>query len=191
MFIQVIKSTTSRPDEVRALTEEWNEMPDEGSGLLGGTFGITDDGTAISVVRFESRETAMANSERPETSAMAERMAALMEGPSQFYDCEDVTVWLDGGSDDAGFVQVMEGKVQDRDALKQTMAGDTDELRQERPDVIGGTLAIADDGTFFNTVAFTDEASARAGEKKSEPPAELQELMADLTFHDLRDPWFA
>jgi hypothetical protein len=190
MFIQVIQAKSSKRDEVRALTDEWGELPNEGSGFLGGTYGFTDDGDFFGVVRFESKEQAMANSARPETDAMAKRMAELMDGPPTFYDCDDVTVWLDGGSDDAGFVQVIQGRTDDADRLKQVMTDDTTDMRQERPDIIGGTFALTDDGTFVNTVAFTDEASAREGEKNSSPPEEMQSLMSDLTFYDLRDPWF-
>jgi len=190
MFIQVIQAKSSKRDEVRALTDEWGALPNEGSGFLGGTYGITDDGDFFGVVRFESRDLARANSERPETDAMAQRMAELMDGPPTFYDCDDVTVWLDGGSDDAGFVQVIQGKTDDADRLKQVMTDDTEDVRQERPDIIGGTFALTDDGTFINTIAFTDEASAREGEKNSSPPEEMQSVMHDLTFYDLRDPWF-
>jgi|SRR5688572_6994596 len=192
MFIQVIQSKTSRPDEVRALTEEWGELPNEGSGFLGGTYGITDDGDFFGVIRFESQEKAAANSARPETDAMATRMAELMDGPPTFYDCNDVTVWLDGGSDDAGFVQIIQGRTDDPDRLKEVMGGESDDdMRRQRPDIIGGTFALTDDGTFINTVAFTDEASAREGEKDSSPPEEMQSLMGDVTFFDLHHPWFA
>lgn len=190
MFIQVIQAKTSRPDEVRALMKEWGELPDEGSGFLGGTYGITDDGTFLAVVRFESQEKAMANSDRPETDAMAQRMAALTDGPPDFQDCDDVTEWLGGGSDDAGFVQVIRGHTDDADALKAAMSRDEGAMREERPDIIGGTFALDDSGDFTNTVYFTDEASAREGESKSEPPEEFRTLMSDLAYYDLRDPWF-
>lgn len=190
MFIQVIQAKTSRPDEVRALMKEWGELPNEGSGFLGGTYGITDDGTMIAVVRFESQEKAMANSDRPETDDMAQRMAALTDGPPDFQDCDDVTEWLGGGSDDAGFVQVIRGHTDDAEALKAAMTRDEATMRQERPDVIGGTFAVDDSGDFTNTVYFTDEASAREGESKSEPPEEFRTLMSDVRFYDLRDPWF-
>ncbi len=191
MFIQVMQAKTSRPDEVRALTQEWGELPNEGSGFLGGTYGVADDGTFIGVIRFESKELAMANSARPETDAMARRMGELMDGPPEFHDCDDVTVWGGGGSDDAGFVQIIQGKTDDPDALKRVMTDDTDNLRDERPDVIGGTFALEDDGSFTTTVAFTDEASAREGEKNSSPPEEFQTLMSDVRYFDLRNPWFA
>ena len=153
--------------------------------------GVTDDGEFIAVVRFESKEKAMANSARPETDAMAKRMAELMDGPPTFRDCDDVTVWGDGGSDDAGFVQVIQGKTDDPDRLKQIMTDDAENLRQQRPDIIGGTSALEDDGSFTTTIAFTDEASAREGEKNSSPPEEFQTLMRDVRYFDLRDPWFA
>ena len=190
MFIQVIQAKSSRRDEVRALMEEWGELPNEGSGFLGSTNGFTDDGTFIGVVRFESKELAMANSARPETDAMAKRMAELMDGPPEFHDHDDVTTFGDGGSDDAGFVQIIQGKTDDPDALKRVMTDDTADLREQRPDVIGGTFALGDDGSFTTTIAFTDEASAREGEKNSSPPEEFQTLMNDVRYFDLRDPWF-
>ncbi len=193
MFIQVIQGRCTRQDELQALARGWRtEVGTEAPGYLGGTFGFTDDDQFIGVVRFDSREAAMANSERPEQGAWAEKMAALLDGPPEFHDCDDVTTFLDGGSDDAGFVQVIRGKVEDRDRVK-AMLADSGELRSMRPEIIGGTLAFEDDGTFTQTVAFTDEASARRGEQ-AEPPPEMREalqaLLQDATFYDLPNPWF-
>lgn len=194
MFIQVIQAKSSQRAEVRQLFEEWGAMPrTEPIGWLGGTYGFTDDDQLFAVIRFESRDAAMANSARPETSAMAEKLAALVDGPPEFHDCDDVTVWMDGGSDDAGFVQIIRGKTDDPDALKQMMTDSTD-IREARPEIIGGTLAIEADGTFTQTVAFKDEASAREGEQQ-ERPDDVDERMArvfdDVEYHDLRAPWFA
>jgi hypothetical protein len=193
VFIQVIQGRCTRQDELRALAQGWRtEVGTEAPGFLGGTFGFTDDDQFIGVVRFESQDAARANSERPEQAAWAEKMSALMDGTPEYHDCDDVTTFLDGGSDDAGFVQVIRGRVEDRDRVKALLA-DTDELRRMRPEIIGGTLAFEDDGSFTQTVAFTDEASARRGEQ-TEPPPEMREaieaLMRGATFYDLRDPWF-
>jgi hypothetical protein len=193
MFIQVIKGKSSHPDELRTLAEAWrDEAGGDAAGYLGGTYGVTDDGDFIGVVRFTSREDAMANSARPETDAFAQKMGALMDGPVAFHDCGDVTTFLDGGSDDAGFVQVITGHLDDPVRAK-AMLEDTGDLRKMRPEIIGGTFAIADDGTYFQTVYFTDEESARKGEQ-TEPPedvrAEMESMMAGATFHDLRRPWF-
>jgi len=73
------------------------------------------------------------------------------------------------------------------------MLADTSMLHEMRPEIIGGTLALEPDGTFTETVAFRDEDSARAGEKK-EPPAEvrseLESMMVGARFYDLHHPWF-
>lgn len=193
MFIQVMQGKTSQRDQLRALAEAWRDEGGEGAvGYLGGTYGVTDDGDFLGVVRFTSREEAMANSARPETGAFAERMGALMDGPVQFHDCGDVTTFLDGGSDEAGFVQVISGHLDDPTRAKEMLA-DTGDLREMRPEIIGGTFAISDDGNYFQTVYFTDEASARKGEQ-TEPPeevrAELESMMAGATFYDLTTPWF-
>ncbi len=193
MFIQVIQGRCTRQEELRALAREWREQLSGGAtGWLGGTYGFTDDDMFVGVVRFSSREAAMANSARPEQAAWAERMAALMEGSVEFHDCDDVTVMLGGGSDEAGFVQVIRGKVDDVDRLK-AMGAHDDELHAMRPEILGATLALEKDGTFTQTVAFTDEETARRGESQ-EPPeevrAELEYAMQGATFYDLRHPWF-
>jgi len=193
VFIQIIQGKCTRQDELRAMAERWKADIGPGAkGWLGGTYGYTDDDMFVGVVRFESKEAAMANSKRREQSAWAEEMMALMDGPVEFHDCDDVTLMLNGGSDSAGFVQVIRGKVDDPTRLKALMA-DTETLHQMRPEILGATLAIEADGTFTETVGFTDEASARAGEKMA-PPAEVQEVlnaaMTNASFYDLHHPWF-
>jgi hypothetical protein len=194
MFIQIIQGRCTRPEELHRLADRWaEELGPTADGWLGGTYGFTDDDQFVGVVRFESREKAMANSARPEQSAWAEQMTALMDGPVEFHDCDDVTLMMDGGSDSAGFVQVIRGRVDDPDRLK-AMTADTSMLHEMRPDIIGSTLALEPDGTFTETVAFTDEDSARKGEM-TEPPedvrAELSWAMQGAQFYDLHHPWFS
>ena len=193
MFIQIIQGKCTRQDELRSMAQQWvDEIGTGASGWLGGTYGFTDDNMFIGVVRFESRETAMANSKRPEQGAWAEQMMALMDGPVEYHDCDDVTLMMDGGSDQAGFVQVIRGKVDDPDRLK-AMLADTTLLHELRPDILGATLAIEPDGTFTETVAFTDEESARRGEQVQPPAdvvADLDYAMREATFYDLHHPWF-
>ena len=193
MFIQVIQGRCTRPEELRTLSKRWrDEMAPGAVGWLGGTYGFTDDHEFLAVVRFESADAARQNSERPEQSAFAEQLQGLVDGPLEFHDCPDVTVFLDGGSDDAGFVQVIRGTARDPEHAK-ALLGDADELRRHRPDIIGGTFALEPDGTFTETVAFTDEASARAGEQQDAPASmrdDVAELFTGATFYDLHSPWF-
>ncbi len=195
MFIQIIQGNCTRQQELREHLDRWHDEFSSGAtGWLGGTYGFTDDDMFVGVVRFDSRESAMANSGRPEQDAWAAGMMELFDGPVEFHDCDDVTLLMDGGSDDAGFVQVIRGRVDDVERLRSMMTADTDSLHQMRPDIIGGILAIEPDGTFTETVAFTSEDAARQGEKAEAPPAmrsDLEYAMADAEFYDLHHPWFA
>ena len=193
MFIQIIQGKCTRQDDLHALADEWRRDISGGArGWLGGTYGFTDDDMFVGIVRFESREAAMANSERPEQGAWAEKLAEVMDGPMEFHDCDDVMLLMDGGSDQAGFVQVIRGKVDDPGRLK-AMLADTDTIHEMRPDILGATLAIEEDGTFTETVAFTTEEAARAGEKMDPPEqlrADMDYAMSGATYYDLRHPWF-
>jgi hypothetical protein len=194
VFIQIIQGRCSRQDEMRALGDEWQEKLSGGAdGWLGGTYGFTDDGLFVGVVRFEDRAKAMANSERPEQGEWAERMGAVFDGPVEFHDSDDVTLLFDGGSDDAGFVQVIQGQVDDPARLRTFLTGHQEALHEMRPEILGATLALEADGSYTETVAFSDEDSARKAEG-GEPPEdvrrELEWAMSGATFHDLRHPWF-
>ncbi|MFC7495386.1 MULTISPECIES: hypothetical protein [unclassified Nocardioides] len=194
MFIQIIEGRCTRQDELRSVLDRWpTELGPGAEGWLGGTYGFTDDDQFVAVVRFEDKAMAMANSARPEQGKWAAEMMALFDGPVEFHDCEDVTLLFDGGSDDAGFVQVIRGKVEDPSRLRALMSMRPTELKQMRPEILGATLAIEPDGTFTETIAFTDEASARRGEAM-EPPADVRDELAyamqGATFYDLHHPWF-
>jgi hypothetical protein len=194
VFIQIIQGKCTRQDEMHALADEWREQrAPSADGWLGGTYGFTDDDMFVGVVRFEDRAKAMANSESPEQGEWAKRMAALFDGPIEFHDSEDVTLLFDGGSDKAGFVQIIRGKVDDPARLRSMMTNEATMLHEMRPDILGATLAIEPDGTYTETVAFTDEESARSGEQV-EPPdevrAELEYAMQGAQYYDLRHPWF-
>ncbi|MGP0110652.1 MAG: hypothetical protein ACLPR9_17650 [Acidimicrobiales bacterium] len=85
-FIQVIEITTTRPDDVEALVGEWRTKTAGRRTAQRGTF--TQDrerpNTYIQIVEFPSYEDAMANSDLPETAALAERLSQLCNGPMLF-----------------------------------------------------------------------------------------------------------
>ena len=195
MFIQIIQAKCTRQDEARAMADRWiEEMAPMADGWLGGTFGFTDDDMFVAVVRFESRELAMKNSDSAEQSAWWADFERCLDGPATFHNCDDVTLMMEGGSDKAGFVQIIRGKVDDAAQLKSMMT-DTETLHEMRPDILGATLAIEPDGTFTETVAFTSEDDARRYEAESPMPAEMAQMMErnmhDVAYLDLHHPWFA
>ncbi len=200
MFVQVIQGKTSKPAELKAAGDQWQrDLAPGASGWLGSTTGVGDDGTFVGIVRFDGVEAAQANSNRPEQSAWWAETEKLFDGPVTFSDCADVIAFGGGGSDKAGFVQVMQGRVKDVEAMKALSSEMEESWGGYRPDVIGGITAVHADGhTFTSAVYFTSEAEARVGEKQ-EVPAELQDVMArdqalyegEMTFIDLHEPWLS
>ena len=85
-FIQIISFTTSRPDEVEALVDEWRSRTDGRRTAERSTSGADRErpDTYVQIVEFPSYEAAMANSNLPETAELAEGLAALCDGPPEF-----------------------------------------------------------------------------------------------------------
>jgi hypothetical protein len=196
MFVQVIKGRTADPAGLRAALDRWMQDLAPGAiGWLGSTAGVTEDGRAIAVARFESEESARRNSERPEQDQWWRETARVFEGEATFLDSSDVTVDLQGDPDRAGFVQIMQGRSTDPDRAKQLMSQDSDKWAAFRPDVLG-SLSIAHQGGAYTMVMyFTSEAEAREGERKEIPP-ELKATMdemdklstGEVEFFDLKEP---
>lgn len=195
MFIQVIQGKVADAPGLQAAMDTWRRDLQPGAdGWLGTTGGITDDGIFVATVRFDSADAARRNSARPEQGAWWEGTEKCFDGPVTFFDCPEVDVWMQGGSDDAGFVQVMEGHTSDPARMRDMLLRNTDEMHRLRPEIIGGTMALHGDGAFVETVYFTSEDEARLRETMP-PPPELADamrdgqLMDDLTFLDLHEPW--
>jgi hypothetical protein len=196
MFVQVIQGRTSDADGLRAAVDRWQQELAPGAvGWLGSTGGVTEDGRAIAVVRFESEEAARRNSERPEQDRWWTETEKLFEGGATFRDSSDVVVDLQGDPDQAGFVQVMQGRTSDPQRARQLMAQDPDMWAKFRPDVLGSVEIQHDDGAYTMVLYFTSEAEAREGERKEVPP-ELQATMEEMDklsvgeteFFDLKEP---
>ena len=86
MFIQVIDFKTDRFDEVRALVDDYRASTSGKRTARRGILSKSRDGENryVNIVFFDSYEEAMRNSEMPETSAFAEQMMKLCEGPATF-----------------------------------------------------------------------------------------------------------
>lgn len=195
MFIQVIRGKTKDAAAMRAAADEWmTELKPGAKGFLGATEGVAADGTFVAVARFESEDAARANSDRPEQGAWWEKTSKLFDGDVTFYDCPRIETFQGGGSDDAGFVQVMVYKPSDVDAILE-MAKEFEKIAPMRPDILGGTTAVANNGTVIDTNYFTSEAEARAGESQMMTPEvekiieRFQTLTGEIEFIDLSDPW--
>jgi hypothetical protein len=197
MFIQIIQGRVADPEALQSQIDLWgNQLAPGAEGWLGTTYGTTDDGTFVAVVRFESEEAARANSDRPEQGEWWDTTRAAFDGAPTFHESSDVDLLLGGGSDDAGFVQVLQGRTGDVARLRALEQQGESLMASNRPDIIGATIVIEPDGTFTETVSFTSEDEARAGES-AEMPADVRQLideesslMQDVRYMDLHQPHF-
>lgn len=197
MFVQVIQGQVSDVGKARAALDRWvEELAPGAPGWLGSTAGVTDDGKFIALVRFESEEAARRNSDRPEQDRWWAEVAKLFSGAATFRDSSDVVVDVLGDPDQAGFVQVMQGRGSDPERARELMTQDSEEWAAFRPDVIGSVTAQHEGGGYTMALYFTSEEAAREGERKDPPPA-LKAQMDEMSalsigvpeFFDLRQPW--
>ncbi len=200
MFAQVITAKIVDADGLWRQVERWDsEIRPGADGFLGSTSGATDDGRLFVMARFDSEESARRNSERPEQAGWWAETEKTLDDVS-FQDSTDIVVMGGGGSNDAGFVQVMRGHVLDPDkmaALRDRMKEFEDTMAKARPDVIGDITAMHADGTYTDVVYFTSEAEARSAETR-EVPAEMQSMFEEWAsaaavdeYIDLKQPRLA
>jgi hypothetical protein len=196
MFVQVFQAKVRDADLWARQTAKWRtEIRPKTTGFLGFTSGVTADGEMITVVRFTSPEAAKVDSELADQSAWFEETTKAFDGEVTFHDCQDVDEILGGGSDTAGYVQVIQGRVKDQDVMRKRSPEMEPELHKMRPDIIGGTLAWHGDGGGFTQVMyFTSAEEAHRNEQAMAESALFQEYMAqmdgELTFYDLTEPDF-
>ena len=196
MFVQLIQGRTSKPEELRAAVDRWmQDLAPGATGWLGSTGGVTEDGRFIAAVRFDSEEAARRNSERPEQGQWWAETERLFDGEVTFRDSSDVTVDVRSDPDQAGFVQMMQGRSTDPERAKQLMAQDEDKWAALRPDMVGSVVIGHDGGAYTMVMYFTSEADAREGEGKEVPPemrATMEEMnklsVGETEFFDLKQP---
>jgi hypothetical protein len=91
-FVQIVEFKTSRIDEIQALADE--RQPARGTGSTVRRLTATADrdrpGYYLTIIEFDSYESAMENSNRPETREFSAQLAKLCDGPPKFYNLD---VW--------------------------------------------------------------------------------------------------
>jgi len=183
-------------EQLRRQLERWVvELRPGARGYLGSTAGVTDRGDAIGFARFESRSDAMANSDRPEQGQWWADTEKCFDGEVRFSESEDIDTFLGGGSNDARFVQIMRGHGMDRGRVHALDEQFEAHAGSARPDLLGGFRMWTGEDSYIEVAYFTSETEAREGESKPPPAeiekqmAEFEELMANVEFIDLHEPW--
>ena len=196
MFIQVIKARTDDRDGLRRQFDSWkNDVKPGAKGYLGTTGGVADDGTVVMLARFESADAARQNSERDQQSSWWNETSKYLSGV-EFHDCTEVDTAMGGGSNDAGFLQLIMGRCTNKERARELNAQAEGMLAPHRPDVIG-TLTAWDGDWSCDAIYFSSEKAAREGEASmADAPEdvrklyeEMPSLYADVTFVDVKQPY--
>lgn len=195
MFVQVIEGKTKDPEALRRCLQTWErELMPGAIGYLGSTSGCTASGDCILIARFESREAAKRNSDRPEQGRWWAETERCFDGPVTFHDTEEVQLMTHGGVDSARFVQVMDGHVTDRRRAADLERRSDEVLTRLRPDLLGSLTAYYGDDEFTEVAYFTSEEAARDGESAemtddmAEMFAEWQSVMKVDRYIDITEP---
>ncbi|HEX2236700.1 MAG TPA: hypothetical protein VHK89_10530 [Actinomycetota bacterium] len=197
MFAQVIQGRTKDEAGLRERMEVWDrDLKPGAEGFLGSTAGVSDEGEFLAIARFESEEAARRNSDRREQSEWWEATSKLLEGEARFYDSNEIELMWGGGSDDAGFVQVIQGRLRNEEGKARWREAEAEaeaQMRETRPDLIGG-ISVWQGLDFSSFVYFRSEEEARkaeAAQEGSQEGTEWMEAIDDLKFIDLRRPFFS
>lgn len=197
MFLQVIRGRVSDAGETRAALDQWaQELAPDATGWLGTTAGVTAEGQFIAIARFVNEDAARHNSDRAEQDQWWAQTSKLFTDEPTFRDSTEVDVDLHGEPDEAGFVQIIQGRSSDPARARELMSENPEPWVAFRPDILGTVGAGHAGGAYTAILYFTSEADAREGEAK-EPPAELQAQMEEMgklevgepTFLDITEPW--
>lgn len=196
MFIQVMQGRVSDAEAIQARFTAWvEELAPSAEGWLGSTAGMTENGEFIAMVRFEDEPAARHNSDRPEQGVWWAETSDLFDDGAQFHDYPNTQLFLGGGSDDAGFVQFIQGTYMG-EGTPADVVEDENELGEMRPELIGGIYGWNDRGHFTQAVYFTSEEEARRGEETMGDDEEMarqvetwMSRVENMRYLDLRHPW--
>jgi archaellum biogenesis ATPase FlaH len=92
VFVQAMQYTTSKPDEVKEVLVGWERATEgkRGARRIVSTRHHDDPSRHVDLVFFDSYDSAMANSQLPETDEYAQRLRELVDGELVFFDLDVV-----------------------------------------------------------------------------------------------------
>lgn len=195
MFIQVVQGKVRDAEHWRRELRRWRtELKPRATGYLGTTAGVTPDGRAIALFRFESEQHALTNSTQPAQQSWWNQAVKAFDGKVTIHNCKDVDLAIGGGSNWAGFVQVVQGRAKDQEVMRRRVREMEGQLRAARPDIMGVVIAWHGDGGFTQPVYFTSSYAARQREAATANDEMDRQYMALMegppTFFDLMPPDF-
>jgi hypothetical protein len=193
MFVQVIRGAVTDGEAALARLDHWLEhLAPTAPGWLGTTAGVTQDHELVAFVRFASAADARRSGDRVEQGQWWAESVLLFTGDVIFDNYDDVMLFGDGGSDAAGTVEVLRGRVRHGNSgpdLAKRLAEQA--VHQGRDEgLIGGLVGAHDDGTFTQASYFCRSVSARRPALDPSTWLEGRAVASDARLMRLERLWF-
>jgi hypothetical protein len=195
MFGQIIQGHTSDPTGVRQAMQRWVRDLSPGVGLAAITAGTTHDGEFIAVLQFDSEDAARANSDRRKQDRWWADICAVLDGEVTVRNGMRTEVFLAGDLRRAEFVQVVQGRVSNRDRAREHLHSLQETLKVHLPALLGTVTIELEASRFTRALYFSTENEARAGEVEMPPELRTRDqearqlIVGPVKFLDLREPW--
>lgn len=197
VFVQIIQARAADAEALRAHHERWIEDLAPGAdGWLGSTAGVSTEGEYIALVRFASAEAARRNSQREEQGVWWSQLEALTDSELTVQNCREVAELAGGGSDEAGLVEIFQGRAPDIHEVLERIAETEEETLPHRPRLIGGYIVAHGEGPGFTEVLYypSEEAAedSRAENVREQELSHIEEMtgaITDLRRIELLAPW--
>jgi len=190
MFVQVVRGVVGDPVVAFARLDHWLEhLAPTADGWLGTTAGVSRDRQLVSLVRFATAEDARRSSDRVEQGEWWAESMLLFQSDVTFHNYDGVALFGDGGSDAAGMVEVLSGRVPSSRSGPEI----AERLAQQAMDrgtgvgLIGGLVGAREDGDFTQAAYFCRSAVNRP---PPTPAPSLDGRADDLRLLRLKRLWF-
>jgi hypothetical protein len=193
MFVQVVRGVVTEAEAALARLDHWLEhLAPTAPGWLGTTAGVTQDRELVAFVRFASADDARRSGDRVEQGQWWAESVLLFAGDVSFDNYDDIVLFGDGGSDAAGTVEVLRGRVRHGNSGPDLAARLAEQALHRGKDegLIGGLVGAHDDGTFTQASYFCRTALGRRPAADPESWLAGRAVASDARVSRLERLWF-
>jgi hypothetical protein len=196
MFIRVIEGQVLAKALLRNSWEQLQNALSAHNGWLRSAGGVDDQGRFVGRMDFRSEDAAEKMLREPEIELWLKDLFEHLDSPARSTSSQG-SVLIEPSGEPAGFLQFIRAEASDPERFTAVNDAFQVEVRQHRPDVVGSSIVWLDDERFLETVLFSSEQDARSAESREFPGGiaglfgELMQLMSNIDYMDVRDPWLA
>lgn len=196
MFVSVIEGNVLAKALLRNAWEQLQTALSADDGWIRSAAGVDGSGRFIGLTYLSSAEAWSELVKRADVRLWLDNVQAHLDSPTSS-ESPQASVLIDPGHEPARFMQFIKARTSDVERFTAVNDAFQIEVRSHRPDVVGSLITWLEGDRFIETVLFSSEQDARDAESREFPGGieglfgELMQLMQDIDYRDVRDPWLA